>query len=167
METIMGLLRKAYDAVVDYMSAPLNAQADRLGIKGPGPRNAFTHALKSAQLSYDGYPRILGALKEEFQFNIVGNEQRDYYKDTWNNSIGADIGDYAKSIGVPADRLPEWVKHAMDTGQLIIEEKTDSRVPKSVELPNPYNPSKVYQDYPLPHAPSFVPQGCSTLCALV
>jgi trimeric autotransporter adhesin len=58
---------------------------------------------------------------------------------------------------VPADRLPELVKHAIDTRQLISYEKTDPRVPASEEISNPFKPNSNYINYALPQPPSFIP----------
>jgi hypothetical protein len=129
----MGLLIKAYNYFVDLLSQPLNAAADRQGIKGGGARNAFTHALQSAQESYHGVPRsitsTLAFLKEEFQFHLSGNDPRDYFKDQWANDIGDDIGRWAKRSGFPPSSLLNLVKYALDSGQLISDEKADPRVP--------------------------------------
>lgn len=54
----MGLLRKIYNTVVVPMSAPLDAQADRLGIKGGGPRKALKALLNSVRFSQSGSDRV-------------------------------------------------------------------------------------------------------------
>jgi hypothetical protein len=65
----MGFFRKIYDQVIGRIGGPLDAQADRLGIKDGAQRNAFSHALQSAQMTYEGSPFVafLGDLKEEVQ----------------------------------------------------------------------------------------------------
>ncbi len=160
--SIDEILTAPWGEFVKWLGAPADAEADRLGIKDPNERNAFGHAYTAALIAhgYLGMPvsqgkpadaadlvDALGRAKENLP-GILGrqNDFRDYYRDPWNNGIGADIGNYAKSHLYSREELGKLVKDAMDDG-VIVSSLTDSRIPAQ--------PSGGYLTWPIPSPPQY------------
>jgi hypothetical protein len=147
---------------VDWLAVPAEAEMKRLGIKDPNEKNAFAHAYTAALIAhgYLGMPisrgrpadaadlvDVLGRAKENLP-GIFGRQTdfRDYYRDLWNNGVGADIGNYAKSHLYSREEIGRLVKDAMDDGA-IVSSLTDSRIPAP--------PGGGYLSWPIPSPPQY------------
>ena len=141
---------------VTWLAGPAEAEATRLGITDVNQRNAFAHAYTAALIAYDykGTPAgasdkvdFLGRLKEGVP-GALGQQDdfRDYYRDLWNNSIGADIGNYAKDHIYSREEIGRLVKNAIADGA-IISSLSDGRIPAA--------PSGPYVLWPIPDTPQY------------
>jgi hypothetical protein len=155
-------LTAPWRAFVDWLAVPAEAEIKRLGITDKDEKNAFAHAYTAALIAH-GYLEmpisrgrsadaadlvdVLGRAKEDLP-GIFGRQTdfRDYYRDLWNNGIGADIGNYAKSHLYSREELGKLVKDAMDDGA-IVSSLTDSRIPAQ--------PSGGYLSWPIPSPPQY------------
>ena len=114
---------------VKWLSAPAEAEIKSLGIADKDEKNAFGHAYTAALIAhgYLGMPisrgrsadaadvvDVLGRAKENLP-GIFGRQTdfRDYYRDLWNNGVGADIGNYAEARHLPptAEPLAHFSRH--------------------------------------------------------
>jgi hypothetical protein len=155
--------RQLWGNFVLYLAAPSEAAATRMGIVGSQDRNAFAHAYTSALVIYEssrGSDLIinsvtktfyLGYLKETVPGLAFGNEFRDFYKDMWNNSIGIDIGQYARANGLSRGEIERLVKNALQDGVLIRDDRpgVDSRIPET--------PTGPISSWPIPVPYKYIP----------
>jgi hypothetical protein len=131
--SIEAILTAPWGRFVEWLGAPADAEANRLGIKDNNERNAFGHAYTAALIAhgYLGMPishgkparafdlvDVLGRAEEDLP-GIFGRQTdfADYYRDLWNNGVGADIGNYARShlyareeLGRLIERYPDDVR---------------------------------------------------------
>jgi hypothetical protein len=151
-----------WEKFVKWLGAPADAEATRLGITDPNERNAFGHAYTAALIAhgYLGMPitrgrpadaadlvDVLGRAKEDLP-GIFGRQTdfRDYYRDLWNNGVGADIGNYAKAHLYSRGELGKLVKDAIDDGT-VLSSLTDTRIPAQ--------PSGGYLSWPVSSPPQY------------
>lgn len=91
--------------------------------------NAMAHAYTSAGLAYRW-----GTLKADFQgfwkeaFGSSDSSEADSERDTHNNDVGQQIGEFARENGLPDTLLDELIYDALQRGLLIVQEYKDPRM---------------------------------------
>ncbi len=107
--------------------------------------NAYMHAYVSAELTVTwkvgvannlGWGREFGSLFTRDLWDVIQNRdvsafvrsQLDSNGDIYNNQIGLVVGMLVNSGIITREQIPEIIKGALDTGQLIIDKNNDPRV---------------------------------------
>jgi len=169
-----------YDRSLGAFEAHADATMDQLMISGALDRNAFSHALLSAEAAYFGLSlsatSVFWEAKEVIQFAIRGNERKDFQKDMWNNQIGYEIGEWAASQGLSHNQLLSLLKQELYNNTLIRNENIDSRIdnPTYVEhlrsldhLPTPMVPDYKGPGIDYTKAPPVLPEHCFAAGTLI
>lgn len=132
--------------IVDTLGRRADAVSDRNGETDAGNRNAIGHSYTSALLDYNNGALIaesFGDLKEaahraaaDIPALNVNYDERDGWKDQWNNEVGRRIAEYAKQHGLSESALDDLIIDALNNGELI-EFEEDGRI----NLNNPPSPT--------------------------
>lgn len=123
--------------VSDQSTLAWNRIVSQYGAQPQQMKNAFFHVYSSAILAKAAGPApslLLGELRELNTWKAYSRsapEQRDTWKDLYNDKLGIEIQRHFLDYGLDQKYLDRGVYDALVTGKAVVYENSDSRVPSN------------------------------------